>query len=84
MKKVKKNSNYKNHSTHKCAVCGRSVDDDCIGSPFGTVVCLECAYVIHQVIDQAIHGNMHNALFMQKVPETNQSGFNPVLPLFTE
>ena len=83
MKKVKKNSNYKNN-TRKCAVCGRTVSDDCIGSPFGTVVCLECAYVIHQVIDQAAHGNMSNALFVQKVPEADQPGFHPVLPLFSK
>lgn len=74
----------KNNNVRKCAVCGRKVGNDCIGSPFGTVVCFECAYTIHQVIDQAVKGNMRNALFMQKAPATNKPEYNPVEPLFVE
>jgi recombinational DNA repair protein (RecF pathway) len=84
MKKIKRNRNYKNHATCKCAICGRDASDSGIGSPFGTFVCLECAHVIHQMVEQATRENMTNALFMQKVPKTNQPNFYPVLPLFAE
>ena len=80
MKKAKN----KNNNVCKCAVCGSKVGNDCIGTPFGTVVCLECAYTLHQMMDQVIKGNMRKGLFAQKVPSTNKPEYNPVVPLFVE
>ncbi len=84
MRKVKKNNNYKNHSIRKCAVCGRNTGKDGVGSPYGTIVCLECAHVIHQVIDQATKVDMRKAFFLQKAPTSDSPEFTPVIPLFTE
>lgn len=84
MKKIKKNSNNKKQNVCKCAVCGRNAGEDIIRSPFGTVVCLECAHALHQIIDQASKGGIRNALFAQKIPSEGECGITPVFPLFAE
>ena len=82
MKKVKKNHAAK--STCRCVICSTDASNGYIGSPFGTVICHECAHVIHQMIDQAKKGKMRNALFMHMVPTTGKPGFQPVIPVLID
>ena len=81
MKKIK---NKRINNICRCAVCNRNAANNGIKSPFGTVVCWECANAIHQMWNPAIKSNFADTTFIQQAPSSDEPEYNPLIPLFSK